>query len=95
METKTNVWRTSAELVITSSDKPHIIKTINKARLTHKNLFLRIEVNYSPFKYLFYTYSTWVKVSYKYKNGDFINRDGNCMDATPTQFKQYLNNRII
>ena len=82
------------ELIIKSSEKTHIIKAINKARLSHKNLFLRIEVNYSPFKYVFYNYGTWVKVSYKYKNGKFINRDSNCMDETPTQFKQYLNNRL-
>ena len=93
METNTNVLL-KADLVITSSDKAHIIKTINKARLANNNQWLGIQVNYSPFKYTFYTYKTWVKVSYKYKNGDFINRDGNCMDATPTQFKQYLNNRI-
>ena len=49
-------------LRITTSNKEEAIKQINKFRLSNKNNWYLIELNYSPYIYKMKIYNTWIQV---------------------------------
>ena len=70
---------------ITTNKKEDAIKLINKVRLSNKNNWYQINLNYKDEVYNIKAYDTWLQI--------FTNNTSNysnCMDESVTKFKEHL-----
>ena len=81
-------------LRITTSNKEEAIKEINKFRLSNKNKWYQIELNYCPYIYKMKIYNTWIQVFMQCENNTINYNTSGGMDINIKEFKETLNNLI-
>ncbi len=69
---------------ITTNKKEEAIKLINKVRLSNKNNWYQINLNYKDEVYNIKAYDTWVQI---FTDNTYYS---NCMDESVTKFKEHL-----
>jgi hypothetical protein len=72
---------------IMSNEKNEALKLINKIRLTNKNKWYFIELNYNNKIYQIKAFNTWLQI---FRNGDIDY--SNCMDQSIKQYKEHILN---
>ena len=72
---------------ITTNKKEEAIKLINKTRLSNKNNWYQINLNYKDKVYNIKAYDTWLQI-FTDKTFNY----SNCMDESTTKFKEHLSN---
>jgi len=81
-------------LRITTTNKEDAINEINKFRLSNKNKWYQIELNYSPYVYKMKIYNTWIQIFMQCENNTINYNTSAAMDINIKQFKETLNNLI-
>tara|TARA_R100000951_G_scaffold115320_1_gene123036 strand:+ start:899 stop:1156 length:258 start_codon:yes stop_codon:yes gene_type:complete len=81
-------------LRITTTNKEEAIKEINKFRLSNKNNWYQIELNYSPYVYKMKIYNTWIQIFMQCENNTINYNTSGPMDINIKQFKEKLSNLI-
>ena len=81
-------------LRITTSNKEEAIKQINKFRLSNKNTWYQIELNYCAYVYKMKIYDTWIQIFMQCENNIINYNTSGAMDINIKEFKETLNNLI-